>query len=637
MAEESPQSVDPAVNPQAEDAASTAVPVADIDTGPADVDPEQDPEVAEFVAAEQAAEFVSLADIEVDPTVVSAPDPQLPPEDQPTRVSDLLVPSADDPAVFEVADPLPEAFVYEAAVTPEDDPVILAQADNVASDVVMVDILDDAAPVDTDLDPSASQLVEVPPTGGFFGEPTPVGGNFSSVFDPETGTFSVVDLDTGDVVETGLSQQQASIAAQDLSLGDPQFPNDTDALAGQFGSNLVREPTDVDAAEAQFIETDTGFFELREEAGPQPDQFGFVETDTGFFVQQEEIEAQIDQTQFENELGAEEFVPLSEIEQSPEPVLASDAAEYGADAEAEGTVTEFTQDGPVTRDANEAIADAARIEAQRVNLRNQQAIRDQRGNNVDSADWRVRLRLAPQARYLYLDNEYGPGILEPLQVSDGIIFPYTPSVQTVYKADYSSYNLTHSNYKGFFYQSSYVEDINITGVFTAQDSVEAAYLLAVIHFFRSATKMFYGQDPQRGAPPPLVYLSAFGAYQYVDAPCVISQFNYNLPTDVDYIRARSPNQDGTNLLKRRDRKSLPTNAFSAALQRLKNARPGGLPVGGQVNKPAPPTLGLQSPTYVPTRMEITIVLHPMQSRRQVSQQYSTKEYGPGRLTPKGFW
>ena len=288
------------------------------------------------------------------------------------------------------------------------------------------------------------------------------------------------------------------------------------------------------------------------------------------------------------------------------------------------------------RIAGENVASDASIAKAAVdNARNQQSIREQRGNNVDSADWRVRLRLAPRADYLY--KAASPGILQPLAVSDGVIFPYTPTIQTVYKANYNSYNLTHSNYRGFFYQGSGVEDINITGVFTAQDSVEAAYLLAVIHFFRSVTKMFYGQDPNRGAPPPLVYLSAMGESQYVDAPCVIGQFNYNLPADVDYIRAGAPNQNGTDLLKRRDRQSLPTNTFEAAWTRLKNALPGGLPKGGETFPPAPPTLGLSRPTYVPTKMEISIILHPMQSRQQVSQVFSLKDYANGQLQPKGFW
>jgi hypothetical protein len=76
--------------------------------------------------------------------------------------------------------------------------------------------------------------------------------------------------------------------------------------------------------------------------------------------------------------------------------------------------------------------------------------------------------------------------------------------------------------------------------------------------------MFYGQDAERGAPPPLVYLQGLGQYQFNLAPCVVSQFTYNLPTDVDYIRAGSTNINGTDLQFRRDRQDLPTNPFSSA-------------------------------------------------------------------------
>lgn len=320
-------------------------------------------------------------------------------------------------------------------------------------------------------------------------------------------------------------------------------------------------------------------------------------------------------------------IPASEIDSEPEPV------DSPYQDEEEGTLEFFNTGERVT--AGEAQGIAANAQSALATARQGQAIRDQRGNRVSSADWRARIRLAPGATYLYRDPDCG--ILQPLRASDGVIFPYTPSIQTVYKANYNSYNLTHSNYRGYFYQGSAVEDIQITGVFTAQDSYEAAYLLAVIHFFRSVTKMFYGNDPQRGAPPPMVYLSALGESQYVDAPCVVGQFNYNLPTDVDYIRAGGINQDGTDLLKRRDRQYLPTNTLSSALQRLKNAIPGGLPPGGEVPRPQPGTLGTARPTYVPTRMEISLVLHPMQSRQQVSQQFALRDYASGRLQPKGFW
>ena len=297
----------------------------------------------------------------------------------------------------------------------------------------------------------------------------------------------------------------------------------------------------------------------------------------------------------------------------PRPVISDPQAVGLTESE---VIPEYTAD---PRAAGENV-ETVRDQALRNNVRNQQAINAQRGNLRNSADWRVRLSLAPSANYLY--NAPNPGILAPLSSqsgTNGVIFPYTPSIQTVHKANYNSYDLTHSNYRGYFYQGSQVEDINITATFTAQDTVEAEYLLAVIHFFRSVTKMFYGQDATfRGAPPPLVFLSGLGEFQYNKAPCVVASFNYNLPTNVDYIRARSPNQSAINLLRRRQRQDLPAFlSFSPALQRLYQARlrKGGDPriegenVGSVLD---PPTLGLNSPTYVPTMMEITIILHPMQ-------------------------
>ena len=267
----------------------------------------------------------------------------------------------------------------------------------------------------------------------------------------------------------------------------------------------------------------------------------------------------------------------------------------------------------------------------RQRARQQQAIASQRKQS-NNGDWRVRIRLAPQSKYLY--NAPQPGILQPLTVTDGVVFPYTPSITTAYKANYSPYDLTHSNYRGYFYGSSNVDPINITGTFTAQDTSEANYLLAVIHFFRSATKMFYGQDAERGAPPPLVYLTGLGEYQFNEHSCVIQNFSYALPADVDYIRAGSPGNQSVNLTTRRDRQSVATNGVFGSLNRLAAAF---LTKGAISGPPAPPTLGLNRPTYVPTKMEITLTLLPVQSRQQVSKQFSVKEFANGNLLRGGFW
>jgi hypothetical protein len=255
---------------------------------------------------------------------------------------------------------------------------------------------------------------------------------------------------------------------------------------------------------------------------------------------------------------------------------------------------------------------------------------------VNNGDWRVRLSLAAGADYLY--NATPNGILWPLKQTGGVIFPYMPKIDVAYKADYEPYSLTHSNYKGYFYKSSYTDAVTLTATFTAQDTSEANYLLAVIHFFRSVTKMFYGQDAQRGAPPPLVYLTGLGEYQFAAHPCVVSSFQYSLPNDVDYIRAGSPNINGTNLITRRARQDLPTNPITGAVKRLENLFSSqGINKGAITSPPAPPTLGKNSPTYVPTKIECSINLLPMQTRAQVSQVFSLKSFANGDLIKGGFW
>jgi hypothetical protein len=48
-------------------------------------------------------------------------------------------------------------------------------------------------------------------------------------------------------------------------------------------------------------------------------------------------------------------------------------------------------------------------------------------------------------------------------------------------------------------------------------------------------------------------------------------------------------------------------------------------------------LGGNNPTYVPTEMEISITLIPIQSREQVSKQFSLTKFAQGNLQRGGFW
>jgi hypothetical protein len=263
--------------------------------------------------------------------------------------------------------------------------------------------------------------------------------------------------------------------------------------------------------------------------------------------------------------------------------------------------------------------------------------RKQEANNAAAqmplnTDWRVILRLAPGSNYLY--NAPSAGILQPLKITNGVVFPYTPQITTAYKAKYSEYDLTHSNYRGYFYQNSYIDAVNINATFTAQSTSDAAYVLAVIHFFRSVTKMFYGQDAQRGSPPPLVFLSGLGDYQFNNHPCLVQSFNYTLPPDVDYISSGAPNNMGLNLQPLQNLYSTTLNAVAPTATRLAAAF---LPPGAQNALPAPLQGLLSNPTYVPSKLDIQLVLLPVQSRQQVSTQFSLKNFASGQLLKGGFW
>jgi hypothetical protein len=245
-----------------------------------------------------------------------------------------------------------------------------------------------------------------------------------------------------------------------------------------------------------------------------------------------------------------------------------------------------------------------------------------------SRDWRVRLSLAPGSKYLY--NASPAGILAYLAHTDGVVFPYVPQIQVTYAANYETADIVHSNYKLIQYKNSAVDQITITGDFTAQDTYEANYLLAVIHFFRTVTKMFYGKDqiPKPGTPPPLCYLSGLGDFQFNNHPLVISSFNYSLPNDVDYIRASSPTLlSGVNSTAYNPK----GGAQSASDVRMKA---GEKPLNGGATVSPPNFVGPATntpPTYVPTKMSISITAFPMVTRSNISKRFSVKDYATGAL------
>ncbi len=427
-------------------------------------------------------------------------------------------------------------------------------------------------------------------------------------------------------VDLRQSIERAAIAGQPvdrfearISVNDEAIANLNNALEGNIPGNLpptVNPDTDPTAGSGDTPAVPTA--DVRDQAE--------IPTNTSGYGEQDDL-----------------AVPAADVRTSAEPVTPSPANGQVA-YDDEGNLLpgySLTEDnnpvfvgGDFVEPATQELANAGRAALVTSGVRQAQRQETTRAlaQFPVNTDWRVVLRLAPGADYLYAAAN--AGLLQPLKTTNGVVFPYTPTITTAYRADYQNYDLTHSNYRGYFYKSSYIDDIQLGCTFTSQSTADAAYVLAVIHFFRSVTKMFYGQDAQRGSPPPLVYLSGLGDYQFNNHPCVVSQFNYKLPADVDYISSGSPNNLGLNLQPLQNLYSTTLNAVAPTVTRLATAF---LPRGAENERPAPLQALLNNPTYVPSKIDIDIVLKPIQTRSQVSKQFSLKNFANGNLLKGGFW
>ncbi|RYE98704.1 MAG: hypothetical protein EOO77_36785 [Oxalobacteraceae bacterium] len=167
---------------------------------------------------------------------------------------------------------------------------------------------------------------------------------------------------------------------------------------------------------------------------------------------------------------------------------------------------------------------------------------DQSGDVVVTGvpvDQRIRLRpkLMEGNKYPFFGDENS--VLHMLNETNGVFFPYTPTITTGNSASYSTMTPTHANTDYYSYTNSPAVKIQINGQFSAQNLSEARYTLAAMHFFRSATKMRFGEkDDNRGQPPPILVLTGYGDFMFNTLDVILTDFTMELPNDVDYLEVR---------------------------------------------------------------------------------------------------
>lgn len=212
------------------------------------------------------------------------------------------------------------------------------------------------------------------------------------------------------------------------------------------------------------------------------------------------------------------------------------------------------------------------------------------------ADWRVRISMQPYTASLFYNNPTNSLMNTTLSQTNGVVFPYTPSVTIAHNARYGTSPLTHSNYSSYFYEGSEVQAITISGDFTVQNIAEGQYLMATVQFFRACTKMFFGGSDLAGTPPPMVFLDGYGPAYLPHVPCVVTAFNHTMPGDVDYVN---------------------------------------IPIGASLNNVAGNQLGgvngFGVMTRLPTQSTISVTLQPVYSRNNIARNFTLEGFTQGAL------
>lgn len=195
----------------------------------------------------------------------------------------------------------------------------------------------------------------------------------------------------------------------------------------------------------------------------------------------------------------------------------------------------------------------------------------------ETKDWRVSLSVP--------DILKSSVIFSPFAELEKMIFPFNPTILLGATANYASIQPTHTNQPFYAYENSQTDNITITGEFVQENERDAKYWIAVLHYFRTLTKMFYGESDPVGNPPMIVRLNGYGKHVLNNIPVVVTNFTTDIPTDVDYIECE---------------------------------------VNGEVN-------------FVPVQSIFTVTLQPQYARRSHSR-FSLNEYinGTHINSPEGF-
>ncbi len=151
-------------------------------------------------------------------------------------------------------------------------------------------------------------------------------------------------------------------------------------------------------------------------------------------------------------------------------------------------------------------------------------------------DYRLRLRAITGQEQAIYGPAQTSNVLAPLWVTNGLLFPYTPSISFTQSVEYQSNPPVHSNSDFLSYTRTATPEISITGKFTVQNHFEAHYAVAALHFLRVVSKMHFGEtDRAAGLPPPILVLSGYGTYMFNGTRVVLKSHNWQFDENIDHV------------------------------------------------------------------------------------------------------
>ena len=251
------------------------------------------------------------------------------------------------------------------------------------------------------------------------------------------------------------------------------------------------------------------------------------------------------------------------------------------------------------------------------------------GGDTNIRDRRARISAKPGAKDIVYGKREDNNILKPLHDSGGLLFPYTPMITDTATVNYETYDPVHTNQPFAAFKSVAMKEITIIGTFTTMNQQEAKQNLANIHFLRTVTKMYFGlKSKLRGTPPPILLFNAYGTAIFHNVPVIITNYNIEMPMDVDYVNIKSA-AGGTTRTTNELILDPNLNPFDVSLD-LANTRREDL-VNATEQIPGDIT------AWLPTRFTINVMMQVQNTPDRLRREFDLDAFRTGQLIKKGGW